>query len=621
MSVFLAPIGNGEVFLNPPGSIAGIGLPANGGFINTYLAGTTTPAATYTTSAGNVANSQPIVLTPAGMAPFEIWLLGGQAYKFIITDINGVQIGPTYDNLSGIGDPSSPSISKGPFYATAFGVVADGVTDDTAAWQAAINAVTSIRNATNSGGILIAPTGFSIISSALTVNGPIIIQGQGAATGTGAGNSGGCTIRTNSTSADVFTCTTAQAVVFRDLSIDTSVVKLTGNGISIIQTGANINTHSIIQNCRIVGMFDGISLSNCANYTIRDNFIQDFSNEGIYHTVNSTVVDLGDAIIEGNTIWDFNVTTADACIRFDPGAAVNVIGNKLLSANYGVRLTVSQGPTGTLNIVGNSIEQQNTSCITIAQSVLAKTYGNICIASNELSISGIAAAQSAISIIAGGGGAYLKNVSITGNVCNMNITQANPIISVRDGSGVSIIGNVVNNNGTVGASAGIDVGGNATNVVIDANKVINMGGGATYTSTAAVFMQPGHVQTFSSGGNTVAAASTVYLGTANSQATEGDAQFYVPYKCKAFRMFVNASAAPGAGQTFTYTLRVGGVASTLTVVNNSSVNSDVQDVTDVVSIPAPDGPSTASRISLQLVTSAAAAVTLHRVTVMFARDD
>jgi hypothetical protein len=79
-------------------------LPANAGTISTYLAGTTTPAATYTTSSGSVANSQPIVLTPAGLAPFEIWLSQGIAYKFIVADSLGNQIGPTYDNLTGIGD-------------------------------------------------------------------------------------------------------------------------------------------------------------------------------------------------------------------------------------------------------------------------------------------------------------------------------------------------------------------------------------------------------------------------------------------------------------------------------------------------------------------------------------
>src|SRR5271169_3937477 len=99
MSVFLAPIGNGTVFLNPAAN-PNPGTPANAGQINTYLAGTNTPAPTYTTSLGNVANTNPIILTPAGMAPFEIWQPSTMAYKYIVTDSLLNQIGPTYDNIS-----------------------------------------------------------------------------------------------------------------------------------------------------------------------------------------------------------------------------------------------------------------------------------------------------------------------------------------------------------------------------------------------------------------------------------------------------------------------------------------------------------------------------------------
>jgi hypothetical protein len=100
MAVFLSPIGNGQVFLTAAG------LPAAGGLISTYLAGTTTPAATYTTSAGNVANPLQITLNAAGLAPNEIWFTSGTAYKLVVTDAASNQIG-FYDNLSGINDVSS----------------------------------------------------------------------------------------------------------------------------------------------------------------------------------------------------------------------------------------------------------------------------------------------------------------------------------------------------------------------------------------------------------------------------------------------------------------------------------------------------------------------------------
>lgn len=79
------------------------GAVLTGGKLYTYAAGTTTPAATYTTSTGNVAHSNPIVLDSAGRvnASGEIWLIAGVAYKFILKTSNDVEI-KTYDNVLGI---------------------------------------------------------------------------------------------------------------------------------------------------------------------------------------------------------------------------------------------------------------------------------------------------------------------------------------------------------------------------------------------------------------------------------------------------------------------------------------------------------------------------------------
>ena len=96
-NLFLSPLGGaGAQFFNNNG------VPLAGGFIFTYAAGTNTPQATYTTIAGTIAHSNPIVLDSAGRVPTgEIWLSVGQAYKFVIKDSANVLLG-TYDNISGI---------------------------------------------------------------------------------------------------------------------------------------------------------------------------------------------------------------------------------------------------------------------------------------------------------------------------------------------------------------------------------------------------------------------------------------------------------------------------------------------------------------------------------------
>jgi hypothetical protein len=97
MAVFLSPIGGaGWQFFNNDGTVL------SGGKIYTYSAGTTTPKATYTTSAGNIAHANPIILDSAGRVPGgEIWLLSS-AYKFVLNTSTDVLIA-TYDNISGVG--------------------------------------------------------------------------------------------------------------------------------------------------------------------------------------------------------------------------------------------------------------------------------------------------------------------------------------------------------------------------------------------------------------------------------------------------------------------------------------------------------------------------------------
>jgi len=98
MAVNLSPVGGvaAQFFTNS-------GAVLTGGKIFTYAAGTTTPQATYTTSQGNVAWTNPIVLDAAGRVPSggEIWLTDGLIYKFLLKDANDVLIA-TYDNISGI---------------------------------------------------------------------------------------------------------------------------------------------------------------------------------------------------------------------------------------------------------------------------------------------------------------------------------------------------------------------------------------------------------------------------------------------------------------------------------------------------------------------------------------
>jgi len=95
MSVNLSPIGGAAAqFFDNNGN------PLSGGKLYTYAAGTTTPLASYTTSAGNVPHTNPIILDSAGRVPGgQIWLTDGSVdYKFLLETSFSVLVG-TFDNI------------------------------------------------------------------------------------------------------------------------------------------------------------------------------------------------------------------------------------------------------------------------------------------------------------------------------------------------------------------------------------------------------------------------------------------------------------------------------------------------------------------------------------------
>jgi hypothetical protein len=72
------------------------GAPLVGGKVYTYAAGTTTLAATYTTSTGNVPNTNPVILNARGEA--DIWYDNGVSYKVVLRDSADATIW-TVDNI------------------------------------------------------------------------------------------------------------------------------------------------------------------------------------------------------------------------------------------------------------------------------------------------------------------------------------------------------------------------------------------------------------------------------------------------------------------------------------------------------------------------------------------
>lgn len=110
-------------------------------------------------------------------------------------------------------------------------------------------------------------------------------------------------------------------------------------------------------------------------------------------------------------------------------------------------------------------------------------------------------------------------------------------------------------------------------------------------------------------GATVPTNTTIYLGNFGASATESTVSLPVPFPCTVRNLQAYASAAPGAAQTFTYTLRKNGVAQAVTTSLSGASQTTNSDTTHSVSYGAGD------TIDIQLVTSNGAAVAAHLLSV------
>jgi len=170
MSNSLAPVARQR-------ELTDLGVVAPGALLHTYVSGTpATPIATASDAAGLVPNANPIVASAGGLLG-PIYLVPNLAYRFVLTEANGVAI---WDQ-----DPVMVESAAGGFSTVldvrTYGAIGNGVTDDTSAIQAAITAAV-----TNGGTVFLGPGTYKLTAAltiamlAPTVN--IRIVGSGTAT-------------------------------------------------------------------------------------------------------------------------------------------------------------------------------------------------------------------------------------------------------------------------------------------------------------------------------------------------------------------------------------------------------------------------------------------------------
>ena len=276
------------------------GNPLAGGKLYTYASGTSTPLATYTDYTGTTANTNPIILDSRGEC--NLWLSGAlytltlkTATDVLIWSVDGVNGSFTAANISytpaGAGAVTTTVQAKlrQTVSVQDFGAVGNGTTDDTAAIQAAINAL----SASGVGGTLLLPAGAYKITQNLSITWPnstdqnspgrITIQGDGAdisyiydyRSDASAATGGAITIDfTTGYANKFFTMLFGQFSIIKKFNATTYTSGAYTIGVGTGLYMKNVPMLGEMTDIRIIGYNTGVVMSDCLGVTVSNFNVQ-----------------------------------------------------------------------------------------------------------------------------------------------------------------------------------------------------------------------------------------------------------------------------------------------------------------------------------------------------------
>ena len=444
-----------------------------GGLLYTYVVGTTTEKATYTTVLGDVEQANPVVLDSSGRVATDLYGVG--AYKIVIKDSAGTTI-DTIPSVSGINSASMTTIGdySGDFDAAITAIGATATTlyiDDTATMSAAVTVPATCTVILEKGGTIVQD------GNALTFNGPLIVHG-GTIT-----NNAALTINGHFTDTIFQVFTSTGTVTFGSSSIgfrrpewfysgsglyttaferaivSNSVVELVGgktysmspDGITNATRITGKNTWTINGNGAILKFDDDVEngailfIDDCDYFRIRDvEFDGNISGGSVGHRKALAIVNISPADVATGSCDHFWLDNLYIHDTLSGAIAYDASGIQLLAANdghvnacninntdVGIYVRQSNRITITNNYIGSGVTSE---AISLWGDDDVVTNSDITITGNVLKrqlqlafVDGCSVSGNMIKQMAIGGGTsdsndYIaKNVNVTGNTITYRI--------------------------------------------------------------------------------------------------------------------------------------------------------------------------------------------------------
>jgi len=327
-----------------------------------------------------------------------------------------------------------------------FGAIGDGVTDDTAAMQAAHN----------TGRVVYYPAGiYKYLRLTIPYGG---ICGESTSTT--------FLSTTDTTSADTITLTASNnipdpgAYLFRDFSLLCNFSKTAGAGIAITPISGE-NQGSYFENVLVYHFPTGIKFNAASNYTLIGCKLIENLDVGVY-VQNTNNADSGDSSIDN---CDFISTSSNAIGVFQSSSGgLKVCNSKFNGGRYGYFLGLdSTESTSNLLMSNVSIENMTVAAIQLSRMSGSASFSHVCLSNMQIAI-----CKNGIQVDASG---FMSKLTITGGS-----------ISLTSGVGTSAIGLGSVADFNIGGMSIIGNGGSPTGISIAAACTKGKVGNIAYTS-------------------------------------------------------------------------------------------------------------------------------------------
>jgi len=369
-----------------------------------------------------------------------------------------------------------------------YGVIGNGVADDTAAMQ----------SAHNTGKLVHYPSGSYKFSTITIASGGIVGASQGTT----------YLLSTDSTTADLITFTGTGGSVqplFENFTLQALNTKTGGANLRILPSSAEVE-YTRIRGVTIYNAYRCLHLTNATFGSVTDCALVNYTDTGVYYD-NPYSPGGGDFSIANCHISTGQATGSRYGIYQASGGGLRVVGNKILGGTAGIVLnhtaSIASGP---LLINSNSIENCINYGIFLGTGSTG-TFGGIEIVGNEIA----ALSGSTSTCIASDANGKISQLTVVGNHLAYNGASGAGVV-LNGVSDFNVSANTIVGNNAAG-NTGVSITNTCSNGKVGKNTYAFHGAGATVVNSSATVTVDGDTQRGTANVTTSTAYGSLYIGT------------------------------------------------------------------------------------------------------------